>query len=125
MIRAQLSASVGRILNVGTVLALGASNSFKVFQKMKGSRSLAPTNEFQTEEQYGVRLHFHLQRHLANGSTKINRNSWYRVRYEALDAAKRANSEGDFYWDALACTSDRCERRKNTRSPGDGIRELN
>ena len=71
-----------------------------------------------------VRLHFHLRRHLASGATKINRNSWYRVRYEALDAAQKANSEGDLYWDAVACSSDQCERRKNPRPPGDGIRYL-
>jgi hypothetical protein len=71
-----------------------------------------------------VRLHFHLRRHLANGSTRINRNSWYRIGYEATDAAQKANSEGDLYWDVVACTSDRCERRKNVRPPGDGIRNL-
>ena len=69
-----------------------------------------------------MRLHFHLRRHLANGSIKIKRNSWYRVQYEAFDAAQRANSEGNLYWDAVACTSDHCERRQNPRPIGDGIR---
>jgi hypothetical protein len=69
-----------------------------------------------------VRLHFHLRRHSADGSTRITYNSWYRVGYEARDAAQKANAEGDLYWDVLSCTSDRCERRKKARPTGDGIR---
>lgn len=83
-------------------------------------REAGPNTRARTDRK--VRPNFHLRRHLANGSTKINRNSWYRVAYEARDAAQKANSEGDLYWDEVECTSDRCERRKNARPSGDGIR---
>jgi hypothetical protein len=72
-----------------------------------------------------MRLHFHIRRNLKNGETEINWDSWFRVRYEASDAAQRANSQrgsDDGYWEAMACTSDKCERRKVKRQPNDGVR---
>lgn len=72
-----------------------------------------------------MRLHFHVRRNLKNGETEVDWKSWFRVRYEASDAAQRANSvrgDDEGYWEAMACSSDKCERRKVARAPFDGVR---
>ena len=69
-----------------------------------------------------MRLHFHLRRHAAEGTVEINPQSWFRLKYEAQDAAQNANSsrsEDDLFFDVVECTSDACERRRTPRKPSD------
>jgi hypothetical protein len=69
-----------------------------------------------------MRLHFHLRRHPAEGKLEVNLQSWFRVKYEALNAAQTANSsrsEDDLFFDVVECTSDACERRRTPRKPSD------
>jgi hypothetical protein len=69
-----------------------------------------------------MRLHFHLRRHAAEGKVEVNPQSWFRLKYEAYDAAQAANSsrsDDDLFFDVIECTSDACERRRSPRKPSD------
>ena len=71
-----------------------------------------------------MRLHFHLRRHAKEGNVEINRESWFRLKYEAHDAARTANStrsNEDLFFDVIECTSDGCERRRSPRKPSEGF----
>jgi hypothetical protein len=71
-----------------------------------------------------MRLHFHLRRHPTEGKVEVNHESWFRLRYEAHDAAQTANSsrgKDDLFFDVVECTSDTCERRRTPRKPSDGF----
>ena len=37
-----------------------------------------------------MRLHFHLRRHATEGQVEVNPQSWFRLKYEAHDAAQTA-----------------------------------
>jgi hypothetical protein len=70
-----------------------------------------------------MRLHFHLRRHAIEGKVEVNPESWFRLKYEAQDAAQAANSsrsEDELFFDVVECTSDACERRRTPRKPSDG-----
>jgi hypothetical protein len=70
-----------------------------------------------------MRLHFHLRRHLTEGRAEVNPESWFRLKYEAQDAAQAANSsrsEDELFFDVVECTSDACERRRTPRKPSEG-----
>jgi hypothetical protein len=69
-----------------------------------------------------MRLHFHLRRHATEGKVEVNPQSWFRLKYEALDAAQAANSSrsaDELFFDVVECTSDACERRRSPRKPSD------
>jgi len=71
-----------------------------------------------------MRLHFHLRRHAKEGKVEVNPQSWFRLKYEAHDAAQAANSsrsEDELFFDVVECTSDACERRNSPRKPSDGF----
>jgi hypothetical protein len=71
-----------------------------------------------------MRLHFHLRRHAKTGTVEINPESWFRVKYEAFNAAQNANSsrsDDDLFFDVVECTSDACERRRTPRKPSDAF----
>ena len=69
-----------------------------------------------------MRLHFHLRRHATEGKVEVNPQSWFRLKYEAQEAAQAANSsrdEDELFFDVVECTSDACERRGSPRKPSD------
>ncbi len=69
-----------------------------------------------------MRLHFHLRRHATEGKVEVNPQSWFRLKFEAQDAAQAANSSrgaDELFFDVVECTSDACERRRTPRKPGD------